>query len=116
MMRGYSTEALRAAAASKSGPGHARAAAHLLTLPTEADRRRAANLAHLAGNLRGGVFSENVRQAVRWLQANPEGEHPDERYNRELLERERAARDAHLTASVDLARTLLSLRRENRPR
>ena len=86
-----------------ASPGALHSAPYLLELPTPELRRRATARAHLSMNLVGGNYSGAVYSAVQETKRIGLEESPDERYNREIQEREREVREDWLRVSAAVA-------------
>lgn len=75
------------------GPGPQNAAPHFAKLATPELRRKAEGRAHLLMNLSGGYrYSDAVAAAVRETEQIGLEESPDEKFNRQMLEREHMQR------------------------
>lgn len=72
--------------------GDVNAAPHLFKLDSIELRERAVSRARLMMNLVGGRYSDSIASAVTETLRIGLAESPDERFNRELIERERAGR------------------------
>lgn len=90
----YTTEALEAVLADPKtlSRGDYNAAPYLLKLATPELRLLAVRRAHLGMNLAGGRYSDAVWEAVQETLRIGTEESYDERFNREMLEREHTAR------------------------